>query len=207
MRQLLTPRPFARAVLSLLLLALPGLGVAAGPPTPPGGTLDTFVSGGKRVTVERYQPARPGKYPVVVLLHGLEGPKLSASVFRPAARRLAKKGFVVLLVRYFERTGTRPKEALALGKQLQDHLRNPRAGRCPRVLREHFVAWRGAVRDAVKYARALPGVDPDRRWRKPQGQECAALPAWSGSAGALSRPRAAREGAGALPGAPHACRS
>src|SRR5262249_46670560 len=121
MRQLSTPRPFARAVSALLLLALPGLAVAAGPSRPhPGGTLDTFVSGGKRVTVERFQPARPGKYPVVLLLHGLEGAEVSGPVFRPAARRLAGKGFVVLLVRYFERTGTGPKDALALGKQFQD---------------------------------------------------------------------------------------
>jgi dienelactone hydrolase len=161
MRQLFTPAPLLRAAL-VLLLVLPGLAVAAGPPRPSsgGGTLDSFVSGGKRVPVERFQPARPGKYPVVLLLHGLEGPEFSGLVFRSTARRLAQKGFVALVVRYFERTGTRPRDALALRKQFQDHLRNPHARRCPPGLREHFAAWKEAVRDAVRYARALPGADP-----------------------------------------------
>jgi len=36
-------------------------------------TTDHFDSGGKPVRVERFEPAGPGPYPALVLLHGADG--------------------------------------------------------------------------------------------------------------------------------------
>jgi carboxymethylenebutenolidase len=127
-------------------------------------TRDTFGSGGKSVAVERFEPAAPGKYPAVLLLHSLDGLENACGfVYRLAAEKCAARGYVVLLVHYFDRTGTGAKELPALrepflrwakGQRLQDDERQTSAA--------HFEAWTDAVRDAVRYARARPNVDGTR---------------------------------------------
>jgi dienelactone hydrolase len=127
-------------------------------------TQDTFLSGGKPVAVERFEPAAPGKYPAVLLLHSLDGlDNPCGAVYRFAAKERAARGYVVLLVHYFDRTATGPKQLPAVREPF---LRWSKGGRIKdadrQVIAAHFRAWTEAVEDAVRYARSRPDVDGTR---------------------------------------------
>jgi carboxymethylenebutenolidase len=114
--------------------------------------------------VELFAPAKASqKHPAIVLLHGVGGPHKMGPVYRTVARRLAGQGFVVLLVHYQQRTGTRRQDLPALRKQLEGYLRDPDPrGPQWQAVRATFNAWLATVGDAVDYARGLPNVDPKR---------------------------------------------
>jgi dienelactone hydrolase len=163
--------PFARPAVTLALLALlagplPADSPKAGKPAPPapaGPAGASFVSGGKRIPVERFEPRGAGKRPAVILLHGVGGLDAAGPIYRGVASRLADHGFVVVLVHYLERTGTRREARPALEKRFAAYLRSPDpAAKEWKEIRGHFTDWADTAADAVKYARALPGVDPDR---------------------------------------------
>jgi carboxymethylenebutenolidase len=89
-------------------------------------------SGRDRVTVEWAAPDAPGRYPLVVLLHGSGGlEQATGDVFRTIATHLAEKGYVVLIPHYFDRRGRQPE-------------------------------WVETVGDVIKAASTRPDVDPDR---------------------------------------------
>jgi carboxymethylenebutenolidase len=125
---------------------------------------DTFTSGGKAIAVERFEPAAPGKYPAVLLLHSLDGLENSCSlVYRLAAEQCAGQGYVVVLVHYFDRTGTGEKELSALRKPFLRWGKGDKIGADEQqTIRTHFNAWTEAVEDAVRYTRARPNVDGSR---------------------------------------------
>ena len=79
----------------------------------------SFSSGGKRITAEQFSPNEKGPRPAIVMLHGIGGLESSGKTYRTAAKLLADKGYLVLLVHYHERTGTKPEEVPALLKQFQ----------------------------------------------------------------------------------------
>jgi carboxymethylenebutenolidase len=102
----------------------------------------TYPSGPKRITVEYYAPAPPGKYPAVVLLHGSGGlEQATGGVFREIASTLASRGYVALIPPYFEKTDH------VLGSPLRDREQS---------------AWLEAVNDAMEHAATRPDVDPTR---------------------------------------------
>ena len=75
------------------------------------GTLESFPSGTKSIKVEVHTPAKPGRYPAVLVVYGTDG--LSddhgfGSAIRGFAAKLAGEGFVALIPDYFESTGTSP---------------------------------------------------------------------------------------------------
>jgi dienelactone hydrolase len=107
---------------------------------------ETFSANGKPVGIEMYEPASPGRYPAVVLLHGADGIQAHARAYRHAAEGLSARGYVVLLPRYFEATGTGP-----LGLSVAQ----------PEIAR-HFMEWLGTAAEAVDYARSRPDVEPER---------------------------------------------
>jgi len=156
-----TPRRPARSALIGLTLFTLLVGTA---PAAESETKTSFQSGGKKIRVDQFEPAREGKFPAVVFLYGVDGlHKDNEKAFRGAARTAANKGFVVLLVHYHDRTGTGQKDAPALLKLFQERLRNPEAGgKEQQALREKFEAWEATVRDAVAHARNHAKVDPDR---------------------------------------------
>ena len=124
--------------MALALLALSGPVAAADGPR-----VATFVSGGKKVTVEQFLPAKPGKYPALLLLHGSDGlADKRGEGYRAAARAITARGYAVLLVHYFDRTGTTYADRDTINK--------------------HFFAWIGTVHDAVAFAAKMPNVDPAR---------------------------------------------
>jgi carboxymethylenebutenolidase len=106
-------------------------------------SMATFKSKGVEVRCERYLPAEVGRYPAIIVLHGGGPANLAAQVgLRSRCRDFARRGYVALLPRYFDQTNT----------DFAD----------PPTIDRNFVAWMGAVSNALEYARRLPEVDPER---------------------------------------------
>jgi|SRR5262245_51432044 len=103
---------------------------------------DTFDSGGKPIRVERFEPKEPGKHPTLVLLHGADGLTNHGGSFRYCARWAAQKGYLVLLVHYFDRTQTKLADL--------------------KIIKEHFRTWMDTISAAVAYARKQEKVDGKR---------------------------------------------
>jgi carboxymethylenebutenolidase len=148
------------ALVALALLAVPA--ARAGGPAEVGRAEDTFLSGGRKIAVERYQPPAKGKHPAILLLPAIDGlDKAHCDLYRRAARRYADKGYVVVLVNYFDRTPATPDERKALRESFFRHARGVATPDEEKVIDAHFRDWMGAVADAAKYARGLPNVDGD----------------------------------------------
>ena len=153
-----------RTPLTLLALLVPLTAPTARSDDKPAFTKDSFVSGGKKIRVELFEPATKGKHPAVLFFHGVdalhagnEGP------IRAVARRVADKGVVVLIVRFYDRTGTQEKDMDGLLKQLQTMLQQ--GGKCPPKeddLSRLFKAWTEVVRDSLAHARKMDRVDGER---------------------------------------------
>jgi carboxymethylenebutenolidase len=88
-------------------------------------------SGGHRIRVDKYAPARPGKHPAILVLHGAGGTLLDGPEMRRVARQLAEAGNTVYLAHYFNRTGT----IFGLDAGMQ----------------ENFSVWLATVRDSIKF--------------------------------------------------------
>jgi carboxymethylenebutenolidase len=127
-----------------------------------GKTSDTFRSGGKPITVWRFEPAMNGKYPAVLLLPGLYSMASQQEVFEKVARRYAAKGYVVLLVHYLGRAGTQEADVKAARARFTATLKETGRGQRDGQSARQFQAWKTAVRDAVTYVRTLDRVDGER---------------------------------------------
>ncbi len=74
-------------------------------PEPVRESTDSFASGGRRVRVDRFEPAAAGRRPAALLLHGSDGVRYRGELYRGVARGLASDGHPALLVRYSDSTG------------------------------------------------------------------------------------------------------
>jgi carboxymethylenebutenolidase len=109
-------------------------------------SVKTFESGDKEITAEWFRPEQKGPHPAVLLLHEAGGMHPQAApLLRQYGTLLAKEGYVVLLVHYFDRTGQKGI--------------NPRS---PENVHKGFDQWKDTVRDAVKLLARDPGVNPKR---------------------------------------------
>jgi carboxymethylenebutenolidase len=124
----------------------------------------TFPSGGKKVAIERYEPAADGKHPAILVLHAIDGLSKPADgdTYRGAARRYAAKGYVVLMVSYFDRTGNGAEQVKLVREQFTRYAKGECKPDEEKAVIERFGAWIDVVADAVGYARRLPNVDGDR---------------------------------------------
>lgn len=121
---------------------------------------DLLVSGDQTVRMWRFDPPQPGQHPAVILVHGLDGPEKRLEVFSGVARRLAKHGYVVILVYYFDRTpNVEPKRLETL---FDAYLSGSATAEQLAEIRGYFENWSAALRDTVGHARRLPNVDPKR---------------------------------------------
>jgi dienelactone hydrolase len=106
----------------------------------------SFLSEGKKIRLECFYPKGKKSCPTIVLVHDSAGlGPLPGTIFRQCSDLFARKGYVVLLVHYFDatgQTGLTPEEA--------------------RKSQKHWPVWKNTIRDAVKHAAQAPEVDPDR---------------------------------------------
>jgi carboxymethylenebutenolidase len=99
---------------------------------------ETFVSGGRKISVTTFIPAAPGRFPAVLVLHSSAGTLFGNAELERFSRSLAERGMVALQVRYFDRTGTIFAGDAAIGR--------------------HLHAWEATVGDALDFASAHPRV-------------------------------------------------
>ncbi len=99
-----------------------------------------FTSRGRSIGIDVFIPAAPGKYPVVIALHGSGG--LWNSGYGNFPQMLADRGFAVFLPHYFEATGT--------------------SWAHPDLIRQHFPEWMQIISDAIDFASGYPSADPQR---------------------------------------------
>ncbi len=105
--------------------------------------MDSFTSGGKKITVETYGDGEAEDVPSIIVLHGASGLPAGGRFMEKIAEAIAAQGFRVHLVHYFERTGTTRTNDTDIQR--------------------HFVAWRETIADAIawskkKHPRAPVGV-------------------------------------------------
>ena len=128
-------------------------GRAAGPPVAPTivpaapdfevvESTATYQSQGKPISIERFEPKAPGRYPAVLVVHGAGGMTIGGPLFREAARTLAGRGYVAHVVHYFELTDTKIADLA--------------------TMKANFPAWMKALADGVTNASTQPNVDPER---------------------------------------------
>src|SRR5262245_56027465 len=104
------PSVFRGAIPWLLALAATVLLTAPAPAEEPKvkTSYDWFESGGEMIRVKWYEGAGKGKRPVVILLHDSAGLKPKSDqqfVYGQCCNILAREGYKVLLVRFFDCTG------------------------------------------------------------------------------------------------------
>jgi len=99
---------------------------------------ESFVSGGRRISVETFAPRAPGRFPAVLVLHSSAGTLFGKRQLEQFSQSLAEHGMVAFLVRYFDRTGT----IFAGDKGIEKNLH----------------VWEDAVIDALDFAAAHPRV-------------------------------------------------
>jgi carboxymethylenebutenolidase len=147
---------------SLAALALWAVPAPAEPPAPVAEkvkeSVTSFKSGGRAIKICHFEPAVAGQCPAIVLLHGADGPGSDKDLLHCAARRFAGRGYHVLFVHYFDRTGG-GKDAEELFQKCLDGTATKEQRTASRA---RFRAWRAAIGDAVAYARTRPGVDGRR---------------------------------------------
>ena len=105
-------------------------------------TRGSYESGGKKILVDVYAPAKRGKRPAIILLHGSGGLLFPGFDLRERARDLSAQGYAVFLPHFFNRTG---------------HFMVRPSG-----VHENLPVWTSTVRDAVTYVAAQPNVDASR---------------------------------------------
>jgi carboxymethylenebutenolidase len=99
----------------------------------------TFSSDGKAVRIDAFHPREPGRYPIVLALHGSGG--FSSSNYSNFAQMLADRGFAVYVPHYFDVTGT--------------------TWAYPQAIREYHRRWMGTISDAIDFASQLDFTDPE----------------------------------------------
>jgi dienelactone hydrolase len=149
-------QPSLAALGLLALLAAPAVAQSEAKPE-----IRHFTSGGKQIGVECFTPANPGRHPVLVTLHAVDGPDGSLQrMYHTAAREYAGKGYAVLLVHYFDRTGTAKKDVDGYRELFCGffHRKEHKAEELKRI-KALSDDWTDVVRDAVAYARSRDDVD------------------------------------------------
>jgi dienelactone hydrolase len=146
---------------ALALLGGPASARADKPNDGPKPEMKHFTSGGKEIAAEYFAPAGGGKHPALVALHavdGVQGPLVP--MYHDAARACARRGCVVLLVHYFDRTGAAKKDVDGYRDLFVNYFRRKEhTAEQLKTIRELSGQWTAVVRDAVAYARTLGNVD------------------------------------------------
>jgi dienelactone hydrolase len=122
---------------------------------------DSFKSGKATIQVRRFEKNSVAGQPAIVMLHGCDGWE-QLRAYSSIGRMLAEKGYVVIVIRYFDRTGTSDNVPAADKADFERWLKGKATGEKQEEARRHFDEWLATVSDAVAYARSLPNVEKDR---------------------------------------------
>ena len=126
-------------------------------------TLDCFVSHEVPITVEKFAPDDDEQHPAIVFLHAIDGLETGhGPLYDRLARQFAARGYVVLLVHYFDSTGGSAADAQAYRKLFLPFLSLPPDAPEVKTCRQLFSTWVDVASDAVKFAEQLPEVDEAR---------------------------------------------
>jgi carboxymethylenebutenolidase len=104
--------------------------------------METYRSGDATIRIDLHEPAQPGSFPALLVLHG-SGGAVSYWLER-FAPMLAQSGYAVYAPHYFDKTGTQR----ATAEMILDGV--------------HFTQWLAAVRDSFRYVAERPCVDSHR---------------------------------------------
>jgi len=102
---------------------------------------ESFLSGGRRISVETFAPKAPGRFPAVLVLHSSAGTLFGKRELEQLSQSLAERGMVAFMVRYFDRTGT-----IFAGDS---------------GIARHLHVWEDTVIDGIGFAAAHPRVRAD----------------------------------------------
>ena len=105
-------------------------------------TVGSYQSATKSISYERFLPPGAGRHPAILLLHDGQGAAAQSGPFDELAEALNRRGYVVEVVHYFDRTGT--------------------TSALPEDRRLHFRQWSQAVTNALTDLEHTPQVDPQR---------------------------------------------
>jgi carboxymethylenebutenolidase len=120
--------------------SLPPVGVEASMPIRE--PVDAFFYDGHTIRVDRYEPDASGKYPAVLVLPAVDGVAKHAEEYRESARLCVRKGYVVLMLHYFDRYGI---------EQETD----------PVQIKRLFFGLMATVSNALQYATHLENADAE----------------------------------------------
>jgi dienelactone hydrolase len=90
--------------------------------TKPTRSLECFQSGGKEIRVETFGASARRSTPSVIVLHGATGVEFANRFIANLAESIATQGFVVHLVHYFDRTGSRYADESTIKRYSSDWL-------------------------------------------------------------------------------------
>jgi carboxymethylenebutenolidase len=123
-----------------------------------------FQSGGKAITVEISTPAKPGKYPVLVILHAVDGIEGDwAVLYRALCKEYSSRGYVVVLAHLFDRTDPKKTDRAAYRDLFVNHFSGKElCEKDAKRRKQLFAEWVECVRDTVAYARSRPEVNGER---------------------------------------------
>ncbi len=99
---------------------------------------ETYLSGGRKITVETFAPAGSARCPAVLVLHGSSGTVVGKGPLVDLCEKLAAGGKVAMLIHYFDRTGT--------------------VWSGDGEIYKHWPAWVETVRHGVDFAASHPRV-------------------------------------------------
>jgi len=102
----------------------------------------SYISGGKRILVEKFLPVNAKQHPAVVVLYGSGGSLHGKGEMDAFARQLAQRGMGAYMIHYFDRTGT----LLAGDKSIAANSK----------------AWQDTVKDGIDFITQQPQVRPGK---------------------------------------------
>ncbi|GAC1659789.1 MAG: dienelactone hydrolase family protein [Acidobacteriaceae bacterium] len=97
-----------------------------------------YLSSNKKIGMVVYEPAKAGKYPAIIILHGSNGPV--SDFVGGYAQQLADQGYVLAMIHYFDSTGTHPYPSYA-------------------QMERSFTPWVQAVRDGITFLEQNPKAE------------------------------------------------
>jgi carboxymethylenebutenolidase len=121
----------------------------------------SYESGGKTIKATQFEPAKSGKYPAIILLHGLDGFENNQATYYDVAGRLADQGYVVLVVSYFDGLAANEVDFAFFKANVKDQF-NRGGGKDRERIARCFGDCMTVVSDGVKHVRKQAGVDGER---------------------------------------------